>query len=133
MLKTPSLQRPSGHSIHPISSTESIDLGQLLAGKDSCIFSESITLDSLSSSSSYETPTFPLGCMVPMSTFLGFGSHLALFPKGSPRIGNFCEADQASKATITVPTAPRLRTMLKENLCVRTWVVCELLSICSKT
>ncbi|KAK0217833.1 hypothetical protein IW262DRAFT_1560217 [Armillaria fumosa] len=66
---------------------------------------ESLSMDSLSTiSSESNIPPFPPGCMIPMSTILSV----------SVKAGEH-------NATITVPTPPRLRTMLKENLCIRKW------------
>jgi len=59
-----------------------------------------------------------------MSTILGLGSHLSIFPQGLPRVGGSSEVDELSKTKLTAPTPPRLRTMLKECLCVNKWVVC---------
>ncbi|KAK0202697.1 hypothetical protein DFS33DRAFT_1476507, partial [Desarmillaria ectypa] len=62
-------------------------------------------MDSLSTvSSESHIPPFPPGCMIPMSTILSV----------SLKAGEH-------NATITVPTPPRLRTMLKENLCIKKW------------
>ncbi|KAK0467131.1 uncharacterized protein EV420DRAFT_1743637 [Desarmillaria tabescens] len=66
---------------------------------------ESLSIDSLSTvSSESNIPPFPPGCMIPMSTILSV----------SVKAGEH-------NATITVPTPPRLRTMLKENLCIKKW------------
>ncbi len=68
---------------------------------------ESLSMDSLSTiSSESNIPPFPPGCMIPMSTILSV----------SVKAGEH-------NATITVPTPPRLRTMLKENLCIKKWAV----------
>ncbi|KAJ7623233.1 hypothetical protein FB45DRAFT_925000 [Roridomyces roridus] len=69
---------------------------------------ESITLSSLSSSTS-STPPIPAGCMVPLSTIVGHHD--------GPLMSR-----PASKATLTTPTPPRLRTMLREKLLVETWL-----------
>ncbi|KAK0489031.1 hypothetical protein IW261DRAFT_1442840 [Armillaria novae-zelandiae] len=66
---------------------------------------ESLSMDSLSTiSSDSNIPPFPPGCIIPMTTILSV----------SVKAGEH-------NATITVPTPPRLRTMLKENLCIRKW------------
>ncbi|KAL0953836.1 hypothetical protein HGRIS_005014 [Hohenbuehelia grisea] len=95
-----------------------------LIQEDSNLLAETISLDSFALSSSTESvsvPRFPDGSMVPMATFLKLGCQLSLFPHGSPRIGGFSEAEEKASTTPTVPTAPRLRTMLRENLCVKKW------------
>ncbi|KAG7444900.1 uncharacterized protein BT62DRAFT_951128 [Guyanagaster necrorhizus] len=71
----------------------------------SSLLMESLSMDSLSTvSSEPNIPPFPPGCMVPMSTILNV----------SVKAGEL-------NATITVPTPPRLRTMLMENLCIEKW------------
>jgi hypothetical protein len=118
---------PASHALMSTSSSaSSLDLSDLdfHVGMESSVLSESLTLESLSTSSSDTTPAFPSGCVVPVSTILGLGNHLSIFPQGLPLVGGFSEVDQLSKSKLTAPTPPRLKTMLKECLCVRKWVVC---------
>ncbi|KAK1219649.1 hypothetical protein PQX77_017600 [Marasmius sp. AFHP31] len=71
--------------------------------------SESLqSLDTVSTLSDTSTPPIPFGCMIPMSTFLE-----------ATNSGIMVETNQ--RATTTIPTPPRLRTMLKENLCIERW------------
>ncbi|KAJ7442276.1 hypothetical protein FB451DRAFT_1569000 [Mycena latifolia] len=87
-------------------SAGSLDLSHYVL--DDSLLSESLTLSSLSSSTS-STPPIPAGCMVPLSTIIGHHEG----PTMSRR---------SSKATLTSPTPPRLRTMLREKLLVETWL-----------
>ncbi|KAJ7155418.1 hypothetical protein C8R43DRAFT_429958 [Mycena crocata] len=80
---------------------------------DDSLLSESLTLSSLSSSTS-STPPIPAGCMVPLSTIIGHHE--------GPTMSRRCSSRKASKATLTSPTPPRLRTMLREKLLVETWL-----------
>ncbi|KAJ7668302.1 hypothetical protein B0H17DRAFT_220260 [Mycena rosella] len=80
---------------------------------DDSLLSESLTLSSLSSSTS-STPPIPAGCMVPLSTIIGHHEGPTMFRRASSR--------RVSKATLTSPTPPRLRTMLREKLLVESWL-----------
>jgi hypothetical protein len=75
---------------------------------------------------------FPSGRTPPITTVLGLGSQLSMFPQGLPRVGGFCAEDELAKAIITVPTGPRLGTMLKEKLCVRKWAVSYIIPPCRR-
>ncbi|KAJ6591573.1 hypothetical protein DFH09DRAFT_1417356, partial [Mycena vulgaris] len=90
----------------------SLDLSHYLL--DDSLLSESLTLSSLSSSTS-STPPIPAGCMVPLSTIIGHHE--------GPTMSRRTSLRKASKATLTSPTPPRLRTMLREKLLVETWLV----------
>lgn len=59
--------------------------------------------------------------MVPMSTIIGIKTNLPVIAGGSGVEGLYERRE--IQATTTVPTPPRLRTMLKESLCIRKWVV----------
>ncbi|KAJ7091365.1 hypothetical protein B0H15DRAFT_835645 [Mycena belliarum] len=84
-------------------------------GFDDSLLHESLTLSSLSSSTS-STPPIPAGCMVPLSTIIGHHEGPTMF-RSSRR-----DTTKATKATLTSPTPPRLRTMLREKLLVETWL-----------
>ncbi|KAJ7224322.1 hypothetical protein GGX14DRAFT_649621 [Mycena pura] len=88
-----------------LSSAASLDLSHYAF--DDSLLSESLTLSSLSSATS-STPPIPAGCMVPLSTIIGHHEDVSL--------------RKVSKATLTSPTPPRLRTMLKEKLLIETWL-----------
>ncbi|KAK6992174.1 methylenetetrahydrofolate reductase [Favolaschia claudopus] len=79
------------------------------------LLSESLTLSSLSSSNS-STPPLPAGCMVPLATIIGHQDGPTMSRRSSVRNVN------RGRATLTSPTPPRLRTMLKEKLLVETWL-----------
>ncbi|KAL0577910.1 hypothetical protein V5O48_004075 [Marasmius crinis-equi] len=89
------------------SSISSIDLDAIPFANCS-LMSESLSLDTVSTQSDTSTPPIPHGCMVPMSSFLSTGNSGILL-------------EERGKATTTIPTPPRLRTMLKENLCIERW------------
>ncbi|KAF8216529.1 hypothetical protein K438DRAFT_1747746 [Mycena galopus ATCC 62051] len=81
---------------------------------DDSLLSESLTLSSLSTSTS-STPPIPAGCMVPLATIIG--------QDGPTMSRRYCPRKfTIPKATLTSPTPPRLRTMLKEKLLVETWL-----------
>ncbi|KAJ7612460.1 hypothetical protein DFH06DRAFT_1243307 [Mycena polygramma] len=94
-----------------LSTTGSLDLGLWVL--DDSLLSESLTLSSLSSSTS-STPPIPAGCMVPLATIIGHHD--------GPTMSRPPPSRKTSKATLTSPTPPRLRTMLKEKLLVETWL-----------
>ncbi|KAJ7247640.1 hypothetical protein B0H12DRAFT_1186814 [Mycena haematopus] len=93
-------------------SDRSLDVG--LCVHDDSLLSESLTLSSLTSSTS-STPPIPAGCMVPLATIIG---------QDGPTMSGRCSTRKLAlgKATLTSPTPPRLRTMLKEKLLVETWL-----------
>ncbi|KAG7094063.1 hypothetical protein E1B28_007683 [Marasmius oreades] len=72
------------------------------------LMSESLSLDSLSTISDDSTPPIPPGCMVPLSRILGIGSSSTI-------------SEEGQMITTTIPTPPRLRTILRENLCIQRW------------
>ncbi|KAJ7890498.1 hypothetical protein B0H14DRAFT_3855309 [Mycena olivaceomarginata] len=91
----------------------SLDVG--LCVHDDSLLSESLTLSSLSTSTS-STPPIPAGCMVPLATIIGHQDGPTMsrhYPRRTLAL---------PKATLTSPTPPRLRTMLKEKLLVETWL-----------
>ncbi|KAJ6518833.1 hypothetical protein C8R45DRAFT_884998, partial [Mycena sanguinolenta] len=93
-------------------SDRSLDVS--LCVHDDSLLSESLTLSSLSSSTS-STPPIPAGCMVPLATIIGQDG-----PTLSRRLSS--RKSGSGRATLTSPTPPRLRTMLKEKLLVETWL-----------
>ncbi len=96
-------------SIHSSVTSSSLDLDQSFAHlNDTSLFAESPSFDSISTlSADGSIPPFPHGCMVPISSIVSVKEGQA---------GDL-------RATITVPTPPRLRTMLKENPSVKRWTV----------
>jgi hypothetical protein len=107
---------------HPLPSSptaDSLDLPQLLASdRIQSLISESVTFDTLSSSSSDQVPPFST-CKPPRLSIIGLGDHLKMFsePLSQPRTG------VKSKIVITSPTSPRLKSMFKECLCISKWAV----------
>lgn len=59
---------------------------------------------------------------MPMSTIIGIRSNLNVLAGGCGVEGLYGRRS-FSNVTTTVPTPPRLRTMLRENLCIEKWVV----------
>lgn len=114
------------HGLREAKSWNSIDLSQVLAPSTPLILGESISLDSLSSTSTDFAPPFPSRPMVPMSPTL-LEQHSALFPPACE------EVDEHDPLTITLtsPTSPRITKMLTEPLCVGKWVVSYILDIIS--
>ncbi|KAJ7066601.1 hypothetical protein C8F01DRAFT_1123844 [Mycena amicta] len=92
-----------------LDTSESLDLAHY---SDDSLLAESLTLSSLSSSTS-STPPIPAGCMVPLSVIIGHNDGPVML-HSPPR--------NLSKATLTAPTPPRLRTMMKEKLLIETWL-----------
>ncbi|KAJ7180696.1 hypothetical protein C8R46DRAFT_985720, partial [Mycena filopes] len=92
-------------------SAASLDLSHCVL--DDSLLAESLTLSSLASSTS-STPPIPAGCMVPLATII---SH-----HDGPTMACHTALRRLSKATLTSPTPPRLRTMLREKLLVETWL-----------
>ncbi|KAJ7281531.1 hypothetical protein C8J57DRAFT_1559298 [Mycena rebaudengoi] len=90
-------------------SDSSVDLSHYIF-ENTMLLSESITLSSLSTStSSYSTLPLPAGCMIPLSTIIG-------------NDGPTMRRTSLHTATLSSPTPPRLRTMLKEKQSVGAWV-----------
>lgn len=89
------------------------------------LLADSVSLGSLwSLASDIDTcavPAFPLGCMIPMFN-VGFKSNLETLA-GDRGVEGLFEHNSRPNVTITVPTPPRLRTMLQENICVKKWAV----------
>ena len=46
-----------------------------------------------------------------------------MFPLSSAKLGDFPVVDDSATVYVTSPTAPRLKTMLYERLCMERWVV----------
>ncbi|KAF5387337.1 hypothetical protein D9757_005796 [Collybiopsis confluens] len=80
---------------------------------DCNLLSESLSLDTISIVSTESIPPFPPGCMVPLLSFLSLDD--------LPCNRTNSKLDSLSSATTTIPTPPRLRTLLKENLCISKW------------
>ncbi|KAF7309800.1 Methylenetetrahydrofolate reductase [Mycena indigotica] len=99
-------------TISPDSSLESLD--RVRYTPDDSLLAESLTLSSLSSSTS-TTPPIPAGCMVPLSVIIDHHDGPVMFHSSPTKT--------PSKATLTAPTPPRLRTMMKEKLLIETWLV----------
>jgi hypothetical protein len=101
---------------------DSLDLRQLLASERlQPLISESLTFDTLSSSSSDQIPSFST-CKPPRLSMIGLGDHLKMFPAPlsqpqEPTTG------VKPKILITSPTSPRLKSMFKECLCISKWAV----------
>ena len=109
-------------------SADSLDLPQLLASdRIQSLISESVTFDTLSSSSSDQVPPFST-CKPPRLSIIGLGDHLKMFSEPlsqlqDPRTG------VKPKIVITSPTSPRLKSMFKECLCIRKWAVSFIFSV----
>ncbi|KAJ7043649.1 hypothetical protein C8F04DRAFT_991964 [Mycena alexandri] len=101
----------SGSRLPSQASAGSLDLSHCVL--DDSLMTESLTLSSLSSSTS-STPPIPAGCMVPLATIIGHHE--------GPTMACPNPLRKLSKATLTSPTPPRLRTMLREKLLVETWL-----------
>ncbi|KAF7308795.1 Methylenetetrahydrofolate reductase [Mycena kentingensis (nom. inval.)] len=95
-----------------MSSTSLESLDSARYALDDSLLAESLTLSSLSSSTS-STPPLPAGCMVPLSIIIGHQDGPVMLQ--SP-------LRKSSPATLTSPTPPRLRTMIKEKLLIETWL-----------
>ncbi|KAL1666389.1 hypothetical protein GGF50DRAFT_125665 [Schizophyllum commune] len=93
----------------PIPSSSSIisfEVSDLLDSWNPPVLAESLSIDTLSTSSSaISIPSLPLGCMITRPAIVDL--------KGGP---------QSRFAKVTVPTAPRMRAMLKDEPCVDRWL-----------
>ena len=123
--------RSQGQIPLPSSPTaDSLDLPHLLASdRIQSLFSESVTFDTLSSSSSDQVPPFST-CKPPRLSIIGLGDHLKMFSEPvsqlqDPRTG------VKPKVVITSPTSPRLKSMFKECLCISKWAVSLSFSVSS--
>ena len=97
-------------------SSSSLDLPQLVESRT--VLSESITFETLPTACSDDVPPFPAGHSPPLATVIGLWSRLSLFPltlRKPPKSEN--------RPYVTTPTAPRLKTMLDERICVKRWAV----------
>jgi hypothetical protein len=106
--------------------TPPLDASFTLVGSFDDLFAEKISPDlfpDVHFGLDVDIGPFPSGRTPPITTVLGLGSQLSMFPQGLPRVAGFSAEDELAKAIITVPTGPRLSTMLKEKLCVRKWAV----------
>ena len=110
---------------------DSLDLRQLLASDRivQSLISESVTFDTLSSSSSDQVPPFS-GCKPPRLSIIELGDHLKMFSEPlsqlhEPRTG------VEPKIVVTSPTSPRLKSMFKECLCISKWAVSLFFSVFS--
>ncbi|KAI5826754.1 hypothetical protein K523DRAFT_374819 [Schizophyllum commune Tattone D] len=93
----------------PIPSSSSIisfEVSDLLDSWNPPVLAESLSIDTLSTSSSaISIPSLPLGCMI-----------------SRPAIVDLKGGLQSRFAKVTVPTAPRMRAMLKNEPCVDRWL-----------
>ena len=109
-------------SQNPLSASptaDSLDLPRLLASdRIQPLISESITFDTLSSSSSDQVAPFST-CKPPRLSIIGLGDHLKMFSGPLSQLQDGVK----SKIVITSPTSPRLKSMFKECLCISKWAV----------
>ncbi|KIM44653.1 hypothetical protein M413DRAFT_25105 [Hebeloma cylindrosporum] len=96
----------------------------LLAGSTptQLLLSESVTLDSLSSTSSCSLPEFP-GCKPQTFSMVGLGDCLKMFSGDQTKPGRATvpDATASTRVVITAPTPPRLKFLLKECLSISKW------------
>lgn len=95
-------------------STPSLDA---LSDFNHSLLSESLSLDTISILSLDSIPPFPSGCRIPLPTFLTINDMTCASANLQP--------NALSTSTTTIPTPPRLKTLLKEDLCISRWTVCE--------
>ncbi|KAJ3999802.1 hypothetical protein F5050DRAFT_1735750 [Lentinula boryana] len=82
-----------------------------LSDLDYSLLSESLSLDTVSVQSLETIPPFPSDCVIPLSNFLTVND-------------TTCTNAQLNKlpaSLATIPTPPRLKTLLKEDLCISRW------------
>ncbi|KAH7870413.1 uncharacterized protein C8R40DRAFT_1240464 [Lentinula edodes] len=91
-------------------STPSLDA---LSDFDHSLLSESLSLDTISILSLDSIPPFPSGCRTPLPTFLTINDITCASANLQP--------NTLSTSTTTIPTPPRLKTLLKEDLCISRW------------
>ncbi|KAF9482578.1 hypothetical protein BDN70DRAFT_419622 [Pholiota conissans] len=86
------------------------------------LLSESVTLDSLSSKSGDTSPSFPLSKLQKFS-LIGLGDRLKLFSATILSSKETARSAQPKRGSVLIgaPTAPRLKNMLKECLCIKKW------------
>ena len=101
---------------------DSLDLPQLLASDPiQSLMSESVTFDTLSSSSSDQVPPFST-CKPPRLSIIELGDHLKMFSEPLSQLQE-PRTDVKPRIVITSPTSPRLKSMFKECLCISKWAV----------
>ncbi|KAF8817425.1 hypothetical protein BYT27DRAFT_7152960 [Phlegmacium glaucopus] len=117
-------QRQKSQNALPSSLTvDSLDLRQLLASDHiQPLISESVTFDTLSSSSSDQVPPF-YAFKTPRLSIIGLGDHLKMFSGPLSQLQE-PRTDVNPKVVITSPTSPRLKSMFKECLCISKWAEC---------
>ncbi|GAW01266.1 hypothetical protein LENED_002850 [Lentinula edodes] len=71
------------------------------------------SLDALSDFDHNSIPPFPSGCRTPLPTFLTINDITCASANLQP--------NTLSTSTTTIPTPPRLKTLLKEDLCISRW------------
>jgi hypothetical protein len=113
----------------PLRASSSLSLDNALWASvsldDTYLPTESLSsIPSLSYLDSGDVPPFPTRLRPAMLPLLGLGGHLALYPNGLSRIDPCRATNKDAIVIVSIPTPPRLRTMLKEDLCVGRWAVC---------
>ena len=118
------------HYLYSSSPTaDSLDLPQLLASDHiQSLISESVTFDTLSSSSSDQVPPYST-CKPPRLSIIELGDHLKMFSEPLSQLQE-PRTDVKPRIVITSPTSPRLKSMFKECLCISKWAV-SLFFLCS--
>jgi hypothetical protein len=69
-------------------------------------------------------PSFPMGRQLPLFILNSYRTRLP-FPirQDAFELGDFCSEEEDACPLLTVPTIPRMKLMLKEQLYVQKWVV----------
>ncbi|TRM65566.1 hypothetical protein BD626DRAFT_489164 [Schizophyllum amplum] len=99
------------------SSIVSFEVNDLLDQWNPPVLAESLSIDTLSSSSSVlSIPALPSACIIPPPTIMDLKGGL---PISSSSSLEYCKP---RLATVTVPTPPRMRAMLKDNMGVGKWL-----------
>jgi hypothetical protein len=105
---------------------DSLDLDLLLldaAGLPS-LLSESLTLELLSGELDTSIPDFSFAYRPPPLTVVDLGERLHMWPHGWFRKPITTESERKDKVVLAAPTAPRLQSMLRENISISRWLVC---------
>ena len=115
---------PCYQTQNALCSSPTLDIRQLLASDCTLepLISESISLDTLSSTSSDQVPPFSTSKLLRLS-IIGLGDHLKMFSGPLTHL----QEPTNPKVLITSPTSPRLKSMFKECLCISKWAVSFLL------